>query len=71
MVEAHLEECVRCAAEVGQHHEVAGLLANSGGAAPADVWDGIAGRLGGTSDESWDRLAARLEVPHSRAGYRP
>jgi len=66
IIEAHLEGCVRCAAEVDQHHEVAGLLANSGGAPPAELWDGIAGRLGGTSDESWDRLAARLEVPASR-----
>ncbi len=31
LVEAHLQECPRCAAEVAQHHEVAGLLANSGG----------------------------------------
>jgi len=62
-VEAHLEDCVRCAVEVGQHHEVAGLLANSGGAAPAGLWDGIAGQLGGTSDQSWDRLAARLDPP--------
>ena len=67
IIEAHLEGCVRCAAEVDQHHEVAGLLANSGGVPPVDLWDGIAGRLGGTSDESWDRLAARLEVPTSRA----
>jgi anti-sigma factor RsiW len=66
VIEAHLDECVRCAAEVSQHHEVAGLLANSGGVPPADLWDGIARRLGGTSDESWDRLAARLDVPTDR-----
>jgi hypothetical protein len=65
VIGAHLEGCVRCAAEVDQHHEVAGLLANSGGVPPADLWDGIAGRLGGTSDQSWDRLAARLDVPAS------
>jgi hypothetical protein len=51
---------------VSQHHEVAGLLANSGGVPPADLWDGIAGRLGGTSDQSWDRLAARLDAPMDR-----
>jgi len=62
MVEAHIETCLRCAVEVGQHHEVAGLLANSGGASPARLWDGIAERLGGTSEQSWDRLAARLEA---------
>ena len=59
-VEAHLETCVRCAAEVGQYHEVTGLLANSGGTAPVDLWDGIAAQIGGASDQSWDRLAARL-----------
>jgi len=63
LVEQHLDECRRCAAEVAQHHEVAGLIANSGGAPPTTLWDGIAGRLGGTSGDSWDRLAARLDVP--------
>jgi Anti-sigma-K factor rskA, C-terminal/Putative zinc-finger len=62
-VEVHLEGCVRCALEVAQHHEVAGLLANSGGSAPAGVWTGIADRLGGTSDQAWGRLAARLDPP--------
>ena len=38
MVERHLGECVRCSMEVAQHHEVAGLLANSGGASPAALW---------------------------------
>ena len=31
MVERHLAGCVKCSIEVAQHHEVAGLLANSGG----------------------------------------
>ena len=62
-VEAHLTECVRCSVEVAQHHEVAGLLANSGGTAPAELWGGIAERLGGASDRSWVRLAARLDPP--------
>ena len=62
-VEEHLEECVRCSIEVGQHHEVAGLLANSGGTAPAALWGGIAEQLGGTTDQSWGRLAARLDAP--------
>lgn len=67
-IEAHLDGCVRCSIEVGQHHEVTGLLANSGGTAPAGLWDGIAEQLGGTSDQSWDRLAARLDAPGSRDG---
>lgn len=44
-VEAHLATCRRCAAEVARHHEVAGLLANAGGDAPAELWDRIAERL--------------------------
>ena len=62
VVEHHLDECLRCAVEVAQHHEVTGLLANSGGAPPARLWDGIAGLLDGTSGASWDRLSARLEI---------
>jgi anti-sigma factor RsiW len=61
LVEAHLQTCVRCATEVAQHHEVAGLLANSGGEAPPNLWDGIAGRLEGSDPPSWTSLAARLE----------
>jgi len=63
LVEEHLEGCVRCSIEVAQHHEVAGMLANSGGRPPARLWNGIAERLGGTSAQSWDRLSARLDAP--------
>lgn len=63
VVESHLDGCLRCSVEVARHHEVAGLLANSGGAPPAALWDGIAARLDGGSDLSWDRLAARLDAP--------
>ena len=63
VVERHLDQCIRCSTEVARHHEVAGLLANSGGAAPAGLWDGIARRLDGGTDGSWDRLAARLDIP--------
>ncbi|HZM56763.1 MAG TPA: anti-sigma factor [Acidimicrobiales bacterium] len=62
MVEAHLENCVRCAVEVAQHHEVAGFLANSGGSSPTRVWDGIARRLESAGPPSWTLLAARLET---------
>jgi anti-sigma factor RsiW len=72
LVEAHLEECPRCRAEVARHHEVTGLLANSGAEAPAELWDRIAGRLerpdGAESPDEpdtpeWEQLAARLERP--------
>jgi anti-sigma factor RsiW len=59
LVERHLAECPRCAIEVAQHHEVAGLLANSGGASPAHLWGRIADRLDG-SPPAWQGLADRL-----------
>jgi len=67
MVERHLGECVKCSVEVAQHHEVAGLLANSGGESPAGLWDGIATRLDGSAPPSWDRLVSRLEPADGRA----
>ncbi|MBF6555810.1 MAG: anti-sigma factor [Acidimicrobiales bacterium] len=66
MVEHHLEGCLRCSTEVAQHHEVAGLLANSGGASPATLWDGIASQLDGSTPPSWGRLSARLETGADR-----
>jgi anti-sigma factor RsiW len=71
-VEEHLDQCPRCRAEVARHHEVTGLLANSGAEAPAELWDRIAGRLerpdrpDGVEEHErpeWERLAARLERP--------
>ena len=70
-VERHLRECIRCVIEVGQHHEVTGLLANSGGDASDELWHKIAQRLDAPAEApSWDRLAARLEpadVPEARS----
>jgi hypothetical protein len=60
MVEQHLRHCVKCSTEVAQHYEVAGLLANSGGASPAGLWDRIAGQLDSSVPPSWDRLAEKL-----------
>ena len=71
MVERHLGECVRCSIEVAQHHEVAGLLAKSGGASPADLWSGIANQLGGSAPPSWERLAKRLEDEPARVPVAP
>ena len=67
LIERHLEECVRCSIEVAQHHEVAGLLANSGGTSPADLWDGIARQLDGSTPPAWEGLAGRLETGGDRA----
>jgi hypothetical protein len=52
---------------VAQHHEVAGLLANSGGESPARLWDGIAAHLDGSVPPSWESLASRLEPGDGRA----
>ncbi len=66
IIEDHLRHCARCAQEVAEHHEVAGLLANSGGAAPTGLWQSIADRLGETPP-SWEQLARGLDVPVDRA----
>jgi hypothetical protein len=44
-IRAHIAECPRCAAEVSEHHEVAGLIANAGVDAPTELWDRIAARI--------------------------
>ena len=45
VIEAHLDTCPRCRAEVESHREVATMLGNSGGDAPEGLWDRIAGQL--------------------------
>ncbi len=59
-VERHLAGCLKCSVEVAHHHEVAGLLANSGSSSPERLWDGIAGQLDGSVPPPWERLAKRL-----------
>jgi hypothetical protein len=44
-IEAHLDECPKCRAELAEHREVATLLGNSGGDAPEGLWDRIASTL--------------------------
>jgi hypothetical protein len=45
-VEEHLAGCPRCRDELAGYRQTAAVLAGSGGEAPADLWDGIAARLG-------------------------
>src|SRR4051794_35629048 len=61
-VDAHLDECPRCRAEVADLRETAALLAHSGSEAPVGVWDRIAAELHDTPPP------LRLEVrgPHRR-----
>lgn len=44
-LEEHLRTCPQCRAELAEHQSVAALLANTGGPAPAALWDRIAGSL--------------------------
>ena len=60
IVARHLDGCVRCSVEVAQYHEVASLMANTGGASPAHLWDGIASRLDRSAPPAWADLAQRL-----------
>ena len=64
-VEAHLDECPRCRAEVARHREVAALLGNSGGDAPDGLWD----RIVGTLEEAPPPL--RLPLPATGAAATP
>lgn len=58
-IEAHLEECPRCRAEVHDHREVAALLGNTGGDAPEGLWDRIASAL----EEAPPPMRLPLAVP--------
>jgi hypothetical protein len=67
-VRAHLAACPACAAEVDEHHEITAMLANSGGDAPAHLWQRIEAQLDAATrpidrtahDELAPRRAARM-----------
>ncbi len=79
VIEAHIAECPRCAAELVQHHEVAALLANAGSDASVELWDQIAARLDPPGDPPptaavldaalADALPRRLARRHRRARW--
>lgn len=54
-VEAHAEQCPRCAAEIAEHRETASWLAHSTEAAPAGVWAAI--------DDEIDQRPSAAVVP--------
>jgi len=66
-IEAHLNECPRCAAEVAQHRQVAALLANAGSDASEELWDHIAARL----DPPGDPPPAAVVLDAALAGALP
>ena len=53
---AHLERCPRCAAELSEHREVAGLIANAGVDAPPELWEQISARIGAARAASDGRV---------------
>ena len=65
LIEAHLEECPKCRAELRDHEQVAALLGNSGGNAPDGLWDRIASTLEETAPPM------RLVLPAGPAAVLP
>lgn len=65
LIEAHLDECPKCRAEVAEHREVATLLGNSGGDAPDGLWD----RIASTLEEAPPPM--RLSLPSSEGSVIP
>ena len=62
-VEAHLETCPRCAAEVADHREVAAMMAYTGAPAPEGVWTRIV--------ESLEEPPPEMNLPISAPGDSP
>lgn len=63
LVERHLAECPRCAAEVAEHREVAAMMAYSGAPAPEGLWSRIV--------ESLEEPPPELDLPVGRARALP
>jgi anti-sigma factor RsiW len=64
-IAAHLEECPRCAAEVAEHREVAGLIANAGVDAPPELWEQISARVGAAGARASGRVVLPPGAPSS------
>lgn len=61
-VEAHLETCPRCRAELRNHREVVGVLAYAGQEAPEGLWDRVVARMndpGGDAPRPFPPFPAR------------
>lgn len=73
-VREHLLSCPRCRDEVAEYQRTAAMLANTGGEAPAGVWEAIASRIGQTPHASrvFPILPIREPVrPSTRRRLRP
>ncbi len=64
----HLASCMRCASEVAQFHEVAGLIANAGGDAPQHLWERIAERVEAGDAPVVQKFGPTAELKHRSAG---
>jgi anti-sigma factor RsiW len=62
-VDEHLVTCPRCRQEVDQHRETMVALAGGGGPAPDQVWDRIAGAIGGSGSPGSSPPPELLLVP--------
>jgi len=79
LIQAHIDGCPRCAAELAQLHEVAALMANAGSNASVELWDKIAARLDPPGDPPptaavldaalADALPRRLSQRHRRVRW--
>jgi anti-sigma factor RsiW len=69
-IREHLAGCPACAAEVDEHHEITAMLANSGGDAPAHLWERISAQLAtatpGVARTTRDELAPRRAARSAR-----
>lgn len=63
LIDAHLDECARCRAEVAEHRETAALLAFSGSDAPAGLWEGISTQLERPDAEVVELFGRRPSAP--------
>jgi anti-sigma factor RsiW len=66
-IEAHLASCPRCAAELAEHHEMAGLLSGVGAEAPRGLWDAIAAQTGAPRELAGQGSAPIADLGQHRA----
>jgi len=68
IVATHVEGCPRCAAELAEYLETAGVLANVGGEAPGDLWDRISDQVRRTEGDLDAEVATpgRVDVGEGR-----
>ncbi len=66
-IEAHVATCARCSSELAGFREAIGLVANSGGDAPARLWETISARIGRPPATAGQPAPRRLSVSSAAA----